>query len=114
MFFVQTAKNVVGRILVSDIFSAPKNLVLRTSVGFENPTYALCCFTGNKAMPSESFQTAFVRYSGMHKKVMRRVGWVDKPNVSDGPWAVWFLGAWASFVRTITLCFNKANRTYIC
>ena len=40
MFFVQTAKNVVGRILVSDIFSAPKNLVLRTSVGFENPTYA--------------------------------------------------------------------------
>ena len=65
-------------------------------------------------MPSESFQTAFVRYSGMHKKVMRRVGWVDKPNVSDGPWAVWFLGAWASFVRTITLCFNKANRTYAC
>ena len=65
-------------------------------------------------MPSESFQTAFVRYSGMHKKVMRRVGWVDKPNVSDGPWAVWFLGVWASFVRTITLCFNKANRTYTC
>ena len=42
MFFVQTANNVVGRILVSDIFSAPKNLVLRTSVGFENPTYAYC------------------------------------------------------------------------
>ena len=41
-FFVQTAKSVVGRIPVSDIFPAPKKLVLRTSVGFENPTYAYC------------------------------------------------------------------------
>ena len=31
----------VGRILVSDIFRNLENLVLRTSVGFENPTYAL-------------------------------------------------------------------------
>ena len=32
---------VVGRILVSDIFRCFENLVLRTSVGFENPTYGL-------------------------------------------------------------------------
>ena len=31
----------VGRILVSDICRRPENLVLRTSVGFENPSYAL-------------------------------------------------------------------------
>ena len=58
MFFVQTAKNVVGRILVSDIFSAPKNLVLRTSVGFENPTYAHLC-KSVKGRLKQNFQTAF-------------------------------------------------------
>ena len=31
----------VGRILVSDICRNLENLVLRTSVGFENPSYAL-------------------------------------------------------------------------
>ena len=38
---IQTAKKAVGRLLVSDICRSPENLVLRTSVGFENPTYAL-------------------------------------------------------------------------
>jgi hypothetical protein len=37
---IQTAKKAVGRLLVSDIYCRPENLVLRTSVGFENPTYA--------------------------------------------------------------------------
>jgi hypothetical protein len=41
---------VEGWMLVSDICRHPENLVLRTRVGFENPTYA--------QMPSESFQTA--------------------------------------------------------
>ena len=35
----------VGRILVSDICHSPANLVLRTSVGFENPTYRLRAIT---------------------------------------------------------------------
>ena len=51
-------------------------------------------------MPSESFQTASVRYSGMHKKVMRRVGWVANPTfqTARGLFGFWGRGQ-ASCVR---------------
>ena len=49
MMSLLTVQNIIyqnqGRILVSDICRSPANLVLRTSVGFENPTYRLRAIT---------------------------------------------------------------------
>ena len=45
-------------------FPSSGKLVLRTSVGFENPIYAYAFNAVNKTMPSEKmFQTAFVRHA---------------------------------------------------